>query len=670
VPPTTAPPTPTGRIRGLIFEDLNGNGKRDPGEPGIPNVKVVITDRNGDSQTVTTNTFGRYSVDVIAGFASSNIIESTLPSSPAKQTAGTDPTTFTVPSGGTVTEEDGFLFTGTIDGLVFEDKNKNGVKDPGEPGIAGVEIKITGQREVLVVTTDSNGGYWATVTAGQATIDIDKSTLPDGATQTLGTDPTTVNVPLDGVATDLDGFYILTASPTQQPTPSPTPSPPTVVPPTKSPPTPVPPSQAPPTPVPPTPVPPTKAPPTPVPPTQAPPTPVPPTPVPPTTAPPTPTGRIRGLIFEDLNGNGKRDPGEPGIPNVKVVITDRNGDSQTVTTNTFGRYSVDVIAGFASSNIIESTLPSSPAKQTAGTDPTTFTVPSGGTVTEEDGFLFTGTIDGLVFEDKNKNGVKDPGEPGIAGVEIKITGQREVLVVTTDSNGGYWATVTAGQATIDIDKSTLPDGATQTLGTDPTTVNVPLDGVATDLDGFYILTASPTQQPTPSPTPLPPTAVPPTKSPPTPVPPSQAPPTPVPPSQAPPTPVPPTPVPPTNVPPTPSSDTCTEQVVDFDQDSNGNVLPPGVYIGITEYAAFGLTISASGGLGSLPRLFDTANPGTQAKGDPDLGAPNERCDGGGPGWGEGGEPDGAGPNCKPLGNVLIIQEPNDHPEIPDDVSRR
>jgi hypothetical protein len=191
---------------------------------------------------------------------------------------------------------------------------------------------------------------------------------------------------------------------------------------------------------------------------------------------------------------------------------------------------------------------------------------------------------------------------------------------------------------------------------------------------IYVIDAvllPPPPPPTPvPPTKTPPTPVPPSKTPPTPVPPTKTPPTNVPPTRVPPTPVPPTPVPPTNVPPTPSSDTCTEQVVDFDQDSNGNGLPPGAYIGVTEYAAFGLTISASGGLGSLPRLFDTANPGTQAKGDPDLGAPNERCDGGGPGWGEGGEPDGAGPNCKPLGNVLIIQEPNDYPEIPDDVSKR
>lgn len=85
-----------------------------------------------------------------------------------------------------------------------------------------------------------------------------------------------------------------------------------------------------------------------------------------------------------------------------------------------------------------------------------------------------------------------------------------------------------------------------------------------------------------------------------------------------------------------------------------------------EYAEFGLTLSATGGFGSLPRTFDTANPGTMEFGDPDLGAPNEKCTPPGPGVGIGGEPGLPGENCEPLGNVLIIQEKNSDPSIPDD----
>jgi len=41
-----------------------------------------------------------------------------------------------------------------------------------------------------------------------------------------------------------------------------------------------------------------------------------------------------------------------------------------------------------------------------------------------------------------------------------------------------------------------------------------------------------------------------------------------------------------------------------------------------------------------------------------------RCPGGGPAKGDQGEPDGNGPNCDPLGNMLIVQEPGE--TCPDD----
>jgi hypothetical protein len=55
------------------------------------------------------------------------------------------------------------------------------------------------------------------------------------------------------------------------------------------------------------------------------------------------------------------------------------------------------------------------------------------------------------------------------------------------------------------------------------------------------------------------------------------------------------------------------------------------------------------------RIADTSNPPVD---DLDLGSPNEKCIGGGPGVGVGGGPEKPYPNCKPLGNVLIIQESN------------
>ena len=73
------------------------------------------------------------------------------------------------------------------------------------------------------------------------------------------------------------------------------------------------------------------------------------------------------------------------------------------------------------------------------------------------------------------------------------------------------------------------------------------------------------------------------------------------------------------------------------------------------------------GYGNRPRVFDTSNPGKDNSiGDPDLGAPNNKCNPPGPGVGDGGKPGQEWQNCEPLGNVLIVQERNNRMDIPDD----
>jgi hypothetical protein len=92
-------------------------------------------------------------------------------------------------------------------GVVFEDTNGNGIRDEGEPGIEGVEVVITDSvGTTYTVTTDGNGEYMQTVAPGTVTIDIVDGSLPPGYVLTLGEDPSTVEVPVNGEATDLDGY--------------------------------------------------------------------------------------------------------------------------------------------------------------------------------------------------------------------------------------------------------------------------------------------------------------------------------------------------------------------------------------------------------------------------------------------------------------------------------
>ena len=100
-----------------------------------PGVDVVITDSQGDTQTVTTDANGDYSATVAAGDASVDIVDATLPAGSA-QTEGTDPTTVTVPAGGTGSDIDGYQPQGTLTGHVYEDTNGNGTQDAGEPNLA------------------------------------------------------------------------------------------------------------------------------------------------------------------------------------------------------------------------------------------------------------------------------------------------------------------------------------------------------------------------------------------------------------------------------------------------------------------------------------------------------------------------------------------------------
>ena len=104
-------------------------------------------------------------------------------------------------------------------------------------------------------------------------------------------------------------------------------------------------------------------------------------------------------------------------------------------------------------------------------------------------------------------------------------------------------------------------------------------------------------------------------------------------------------------------------IVDFDKAANGTTLEAGLYIK-DEWLPLGLTLSAKGGVGNLPCLFDTTNPGDTNCGDPDLGALNEDCPGGRPGTGLGGRPNAPRANCDPLGLTLIVQEPG--ADCPDD----
>lgn len=67
---------------------------------------------------------------------------------------------------------------GSISGFVYVDLNNDGVKDAGEPGIAGVTITLSGS-DTGVTTTDANGAYTFVLEPGCCTYTV-AETQPAG----------------------------------------------------------------------------------------------------------------------------------------------------------------------------------------------------------------------------------------------------------------------------------------------------------------------------------------------------------------------------------------------------------------------------------------------------------------------------------------------------------
>lgn len=185
-----------GTIGDLVWVDSNANGVQDPGEGGITGVRMYLeADVNGDGtlerfQTLT-NGLGYYQfINLPVRDKNGEVIEyrvivdtTTLPLDVANVT---DPDTLTLPTIGVFGDNEsrltlpdptlavprpanldqdfGYRLPGVIGDTVFLDINNNGLPDLGE-GLGGVTVRLSadvngdGLNESFEVTTDPNGRY-------------------------------------------------------------------------------------------------------------------------------------------------------------------------------------------------------------------------------------------------------------------------------------------------------------------------------------------------------------------------------------------------------------------------------------------------------------------------------------------------------------------------------
>lgn len=153
---------------------------------------------------------------------------------------------------------------------------------------------------------------------------------------------------------------------------------------------------------------------------------------------------VSGAKINDLDGDGVRDEGEPGIPGWTVYLYRNGALYATAVTDGTGVYTVTVCDG-GTYEVREATVPG-----WAPTSPGSlfFTAASG---VDRSGLDFLNfqcfVVSGFKYDDTNGNGVADEGEPGLAGWTIQLYRNGALYATTTtDANGFYTFTVCEGGA--------------------------------------------------------------------------------------------------------------------------------------------------------------------------------------------------------------------------------
>jgi hypothetical protein len=198
-------------------------------------------------------------------------------------------------------------------------------------------------------------------------------------------------------------------------------------------------------------------------------------------------GTKSGTKFEDTNGNGVKDTGEPGLGGVEIHLVGTDGGGTAVhmhtTTAANGTYSFSAPPGSytACETVPTGYTQSYPTATTTGSTACVaphsgrgwaVTLTSGSTDSGNDfGNFRNGTKSGTKFDDLNANGIRDAGEPGIAGVEIHLFGTSGLgtavhLHQNTAADGTYSISAPPGTYTA---CETVPTGYTQSFPTATTT---------------------------------------------------------------------------------------------------------------------------------------------------------------------------------------------------------
>ncbi len=160
-------------------------------------------------------------------------------------------------------------------------------------------------------------------------------------------------------------------------------------------------------------------------------------------------GQVKGRLFVDENGNGRKDEDEEGVENALLGMNDQSalsGDS--------GKFAFPPVSPGEYEVRIQEVEPG--LKPTIET-PVLVQVEAGERPEVKIPLQPRSWVRGLVFDDEDQNGNRDQGEQGLGGIEILVSGQGEERTIRSGSNGRFVVDLTPGTYQLELQEETLPE---------------------------------------------------------------------------------------------------------------------------------------------------------------------------------------------------------------------
>jgi len=377
----------------FVWEDTNGNGIQDEGEPPVPNTTVRVTGPNGETHTTVTDNEGKWSVtgltpgvEYTVEFTPPAGYQVTKPEQGEDRGKDSNPQSSKVtldPGENNTSYDLGLVKSASVGDRVWLDSNDNGVQDEGEANVAGVTVTVTGNGDTHTATTDSNGKWRVDgLTPGEeytvaftppAGYEVTKTGQGDEATDSNPLSSTVILTPGEYNETYDLGLVGKPAS-------------------------------------------------------------------------------VGDRVWIDANRNGVQDEGEENLAGVTVTVTPPAGSDEqprTVTTDADGKWHIDELTpgveytvtfelpeGYKATDALvgdDRGVDSNGLRSTVTLQPEEYND------TYDLGVFQPASIGDFVWEDTNGNGIQDEGEPAVPNTIVRVTGPNGETHTTATDKDGKWS---------------------------------------------------------------------------------------------------------------------------------------------------------------------------------------------------------------------------------------